>query len=113
MNKLNFSTHEEFILLAIALLQPEAYALAIKKELAQSFRIKLALATVHTILYRLDRKGYLNSKMGGQDERRGGRSKRLYSLSKSGADIILALREARESAWSRLPADKLILNKAD
>lgn len=107
MDKLNFSSQEEFILLTIAILQPEAYGYSIKKELASSYKIKLALGTIHTILYRLDRRGYLNSSMGGNDDRRGGRSKRLYELSDSGKEILVALKEAREIMYSKVDIKSL------
>lgn len=111
MDKFNFSSQEEFVLLTIAYLQPEAYGYTIKKELAATYNIKLALGTIHTILYRLDRRGYLNSSMGGSDERRGGRSKRLYELSDFGKELLLSLREARGKMYEKIDLHQLVTQK--
>ena len=100
----SLSNEEEWILLAIAVLQPEAYAYAIKNEIKSEFGKAIALGTVHTILYRLDKRGFLTSMLGGSNKRRGGRSKRMYSLSSDGFSVIKAIQTARNAMWMKISA---------
>lgn len=96
------SSQEEFILLAIAVLQPESYAYSIQNEVKSEFNHYLALGSIHTALYRLEKRSLLKSEMGGSNTKRGGRSKRLYSLTNTGYELIQRLQQARQSIWYKI-----------
>ncbi|MDN5202341.1 PadR family transcriptional regulator [Fulvivirgaceae bacterium BMA10] len=106
----SISTQEELILLAIAVLYPGAYAYSIQKEIKSEFGTSLALGTIHTILYRLENKELLKSEMGGSDSKRGGRSKRLYTLSNKGFELIREIQIARQAMWTRISTMKNAYN---
>ncbi|WP_420385203.1 PadR family transcriptional regulator [Roseivirga sp.] len=101
------SGQEEVVLLSVGSLEPEAYAYGLKKEIKDQAGYNWSIGTIHTILYRLENKGLLKSTMGGSSEKRGGRSKRLYSLSAKGYQIIRDIQDTRQSMW-----DKLITNRS-
>ena len=107
MKEVVISTREELILLTIAALYPDAYAYAIKKEIKAQFGISLALGTIHTIVYRLENKGFLRSELGGSNSTRGGRSKRLFSLSNKGRQLIEEIKTMREVMWIRISTAKI------
>lgn len=101
------SSQEEIVLLSVGSLQPEAYAYAVIKEIKNNSNQNWSLGTVHTILYRLENKGLLKSEMGGSSSKRGGRSKRLYSLSTKGYDVIEGIMRMRQTMWTKVATNRL------
>ena len=100
------SSQEEIVLLSVGSLEPEAYAYGIKKEILDQAGQSWSLGTIHTILYRLENKGLLQSEMGGSSEKRGGRSKRLYRLTAKGYRNIQETQETRQAMWNKLVTNK-------
>ena len=93
---------EELVLLSVGVLNPVAYAYGIKKEIKDQTGKSLSLASVHTVLYRLENSGLLKSEMGGKSKKRGGRSKRLFSLTKIGTQTVGEIRSVRQVMWARM-----------
>ena len=52
----NLGELEELVLLTVGSLYPEAYAPAIKKELADKMDRRVVLSSIHTVLTRLETK---------------------------------------------------------
>ena len=98
----DLSSRQELVLLAVGLLQGEAYGYTVSSEIESQIGQRIALATIHTILYRLERDGLLISRLGGSSEVRGGRSKRLYSLTGAGVEAIRSVHEGRSRFWDQL-----------
>jgi PadR family transcriptional regulator PadR len=93
---------EELVLLTVAAHAGAAYGYAIKLDIEQFSGKKLALASIHTILYRLENDGLLSSQLGGSSEKRGGRSKRLYEITETGISVIQEIRVTREKIWAQI-----------
>jgi PadR family transcriptional regulator PadR len=55
------------------------------------------------VLNRLEEKGFLQSKMGGATEERGGRRKRLFTLSATGRATIEQVKTVRNKLFDQLP----------
>ena len=102
MNRPFVSELEELVLLCVGVLNPVAYAYGIKKEIKDQTGKSLSLASVHTVLYRLENSGLLKSEMGGKSEKRGGRSKRLFSLTKIGSQTVEEIMSVRHVMWARM-----------
>lgn len=98
---------EEMILTGVAALQENAYGAAINIEIEQWLGRKVTLSAVHVTLYRLEDKGYIKSKVGGATNERGGRSKRIYSITSAGVAILKAMKETRIDLWKMVPQLKL------
>jgi DNA-binding PadR family transcriptional regulator len=94
---------EELVLLSVGILFDDAYGLAIADEIEQQTGRNVMISSVHKALVRLEEKGYLKSRMGGATESRGGREKRLYSLTRSGVSVLRESREMRNSMWKQVP----------
>lgn len=94
---------EEMILTAVAALQENAYGAAINIEIEEWLGRKVTLSAVHVTLYRLEDKGYIKSKVGGATNERGGRSKRIYSITSAGVAILKAMKEKRIDLWKLVP----------
>mgnify|MGYP001799622268 CR=1 FL=1 len=99
MENLSISSQEEVILLLVGNLQPNAYAYTLKKEMQDQLDKAVSLASIHTVLYRLEKYGLLKSTMGGVSASRGGRSKRLYQLTTKGFTVVDEIRVMRKNLW--------------
>ncbi len=102
MNRTFISELEELILLSVGVLYPEAYAYSIRLEIKDQVGKSLSLASVHTVLYRLEKEGLLKSELGGKSEKRGGRSKRLFSLTQTGIKTVQDIQSVREAMWAKM-----------
>ena len=98
---------EELILTMVAALQDEAYGAAICEEIETKFKREVNLSAVHVTLYRLEDKGYIKSKMGGGTNERGGRRKRIFSITSAGMAILRAMKETRLELWNMVPQLKM------
>jgi DNA-binding PadR family transcriptional regulator len=94
---------EELVLLTVGILYDDAYGLAIVDELEKQAERSVMISSVHKALVRLEEKGYLKSRMGGATETRGGRDKRLYTLTAAGAKVLGQSKEMRNSMWKQVP----------
>ncbi len=93
---------EQLVLLAVMHQGDAAYALSICDEIERRTGIALARGSVYVALHRLDRKGYVASRMTAPTADRGGKAKRCFTLTASGAR---ALRSAEATlARMRRPA---------
>lgn len=110
MERKSLGELEEIVLLAVGVLQEEAYGLAITKEIKKVTGRKINMRAIHTTLYRLEEKGFLKSKLGGATKQRGGRRKRLFKITNRGQVAITEAKEIRMKLWDLLPST---LNKAN
>lgn len=94
---------EELILLTVGILDQEAYGVSVLEEIKSQTGRKVNISAIHTVLNRLEGKGFLVSKMGGATEARGGRRKRLYSLSAAGREAIVEVKNTRDKLFDQLP----------
>lgn len=94
---------EELVLALVAALQEEAYGAAISQEIETRFKRAVTLSAVHVTLYRLEDKGYVKSRMGGATSERGGRRKRIFSITNAGVAVLKAMKESRLELWSMVP----------
>jgi DNA-binding PadR family transcriptional regulator len=72
-------------------------------ELEKQTGRNVMISSVHKALVRLEEKGYLQSRMGGATEARGGRDKRLYTLTRAGVKALSQSREMRNTMWKEIP----------
>jgi DNA-binding PadR family transcriptional regulator len=94
---------EELVLLSVGILFDDAYGLSILDELESKTGRSIMISSVHKTLVRLEDKGYLRSRMGGATNTRGGRDKRLYTLTPAGISVLREMRELRNEMWKQIP----------
>lgn len=94
---------EEIILLSVGILYDEAYAVGIKEEIEKQTDRTVAISAVHTALHRLEEKGFLKSSFGEASQVRGGKRKRIFTLTPYGARSLKAAQELRTHMWSMVP----------
>ncbi|MCE2935148.1 MAG: PadR family transcriptional regulator [Cyclobacteriaceae bacterium] len=98
---------EEVVLTLVAALQDDAYGAAIAEELETRLKRSVNLSAVHVTLYRLEDKGLIKSAMGGATQQRGGRRKRIYTITSAGLAMLKALKETRVELWKLVPQLKM------
>ena len=94
---------EELVLLVIGVLYPEAYGLNIRSEISSQTGRVVAIGAVHSALNRLEEKGFVKSTLAGSTHERGGRRKRLFSISSAGKLVLKRSREQRNALWDQIP----------
>lgn len=108
MRRSDLGEFEEVVLLAVAALSPNAYTVAIAEELENETGNIVTSGAVHAAMQRLEQKGYLRSVWGEATAERGGRRKRLYTVTALGGRILEEARAIRNRLWDRiLPAIRL------
>ncbi|MEO1053347.1 MAG: PadR family transcriptional regulator [Bacteroidota bacterium] len=101
--KLNLGEFEEIVLLLVAVHYNDAYGLAIANSIKEKLNRNVTLSSVHTALYRLEEKGFLESQVGGATGERGGRSKRIFKVTSLGKQALEHARESRDMLWGMIP----------
>ncbi|WP_421765071.1 PadR family transcriptional regulator [Ekhidna sp.] len=94
---------EELVLLTVGSLTTEAYAVAILEEIGNNTNRKMDVTAVHSVLRRLEKKGYVSSEMGGATSERGGRRKRFFTLTQAGRRVLDETMELRLSLYNKMP----------
>ncbi|RIV21326.1 PadR family transcriptional regulator [Fibrisoma montanum] len=94
---------EEVVLLAVAIRAGDAYGAAVVNEIEQQMNRSVNLGAVHSALNRLQEKGLVRSEMGGISAERGGRRKRLYTVTNAGRRALEEVRELRSQMWEAIP----------
>ncbi|MEJ0031674.1 MAG: PadR family transcriptional regulator [Bacteroidota bacterium] len=82
---------------------PGAYAIAISDEIETRLKRKVSLGAMQTSLRRLEEKGFLKSELGEATKMRGGKRKRLFSLTNFGKKALKEAKEQRMGLWSAVP----------
>jgi len=98
---------EEVVLLAVGILQEDAYGVTIRLEIESQTKRIVNIGAVHTALHRLEEKGFLKSKFGEVTEARGGKRKRVFTLTPFGLKALREAQSLRSQMWAQLP--KMIL----
>lgn len=94
---------EELVLLTVGSLFEEAYGVAVMDELREKTGRDMNISAIHAVLRRLQEKDLLSSKMGGSTNERGGRRKRLFTLTKAGKLALDQSAAVRNSLYNKIP----------
>jgi PadR family transcriptional regulator, regulatory protein PadR len=93
---------EQMVLLAIAHLRNEAYAIPIVDEIERRTGRSAARAAVYITLRRLEEKGFVSSWMSEPLPERGGKPRRYVKLEAAGTKALREARRAGERMWRGL-----------
>ena len=103
MSQKSIGEFEEIILLVVAILNGEAYSVSIIEEMESRLHRHASIGAVQTVLKRLEGKGLLKSDFGEATKVRGGKRKRLYTITSSGQQVLEQTRAQRNSLWDAIP----------
>lgn len=94
--QVNLGEFEQLILLAILRLREDAYGVTIRAELAARAQRTVAPGALYTALERLEIKGLIASRMSDPTPQRGGRAKRLVTVTAAGMEALTRALQAHE-----------------
>ncbi len=107
MKRTYLGEFEEIVLLTVAVLNESAYGVAITDELERQTGRSVSISAVHAALHRLVEKGMLNSQLGEATAERGGRRKRLFSVTALGSRALHDIRAVRNQLWESISPQAL------
>ena len=97
---------EEFTLLAVCALGDETYAVPIQQFIEETTRRTASIGAVYAALVRLEEKGFLRSRMSEAVAQRGGKSKRVYTVTPPGLRTAKELHAVRQRIWATISAGR-------
>ena len=97
------SRPEELFMLAIWRLQGNAYAVTIRETVNTLTGKSWSFGATFVTLDRLVKKRYLTSFLSEPTQKRGGRAKRMYQLTREGIKALLDIKKLEEKIWDDIP----------
>lgn len=94
---------EETILLLIMLMEEDAYGYSVSVAYEKHMGKQISISAIHAVMARLEKKGLIQSYMGGATPERGGRQKRIFEVTSAGRQSIAAIKENRQKLWNLIP----------
>lgn len=89
---------EHIVLLALLRLGKQAYGMRIRQEIEKRAGRTVAIGAVYATLERMEKKGYVSSRLGEPTAERGGRAKRFFRIEAAGTEAL----SHTEQALSRM-----------
>jgi PadR family transcriptional regulator, regulatory protein PadR len=98
-------TFEQIVLLAVLGLNEEAYGRAVLRDvqLASGEERSISAGAVYATLDRVEEKGLLSSRLEDGTPARGGRARRFYRVTPSGASALNQARQTLDKMWQGKP----------
>jgi PadR family transcriptional regulator PadR len=106
MKRVYLGEFEEIVLLFVAMLDSNAYGVNITHQIIEQTNRSVRLNQVHASLHRLEEKGMIISKMSEPTPERGGRRKRIFSITAYGLQTLQEIQSVRSNLWNMLSSIK-------
>ena len=103
MKRTYLGEFEEIVLLTVAVMDGQAYGVALTHEIIEQTGRSVRLNQIHAALQRLEDKGMVKSQMGEPTAERGGRRKRLFTVTAYGQRTLQEIQDVRANLWTRMP----------
>ncbi len=97
------SSQDEILMLAILNLKDNAYGVTIRRRVSKVTGKEWSIGAIYDPLYRLEEKGFVRSFLSGPTNERGGRSKRVFSVTEAGLNALQEHKKVRDELWGNLP----------
>ncbi len=94
---------EETILLLVLAMDEDAYGYSVSEAYREHMDKSISISAVHTVLSRLEKKGLISSRLGGATSERGGRRKRIFTVTRAGEQALAEIKASRQKLWSQIP----------
>ena len=93
---------EHIVLLALIHLKDDAYGMTIRMEIDERIGRSVSIGAVYTTLERLEKKGFITSKMGEATPQRGGKAKKYFVITPAGKRKLQEAKKNLEIMWQGL-----------
>jgi PadR family transcriptional regulator PadR len=98
-------TFEEQVMLALLRTAPDAYAMAIRREIEKVTGRSVAIGSVYVTLDRLEAKGLIASTRAHRDD---SSSRRIFAVTTTGAHALAETKAMRERLWRGVEVRSLL-----
>ena len=102
-NNRSLTRKEELIMLSILNLDKDAYLIAIVDHISKVTGKKASVTSVYFPLSRLEELEFLKSEFGDATAIRGGRRKKIYSITKLGFEALNEYKRISDLLWQNYP----------
>ncbi len=103
MNERFLTDFELMVMLAVLRVRDEAYGVPIAREIEETAGRSVTHAAVYLALDRLCQHGLVTSRLGDPTPERGGRAKKLFSITPTGLRAIRRTQSAFIALWKGIP----------
>lgn len=103
MQRKSIGELEELVLLLVAKLDGQAYGILVMKELKEQANRSINISAIHAALRRLEAKGLIKSNWSESTPERGGRRKRLFTITAAGNEVLQRVMDTRIRIWNQIP----------
>lgn len=103
MSRQFLTDFELMILLAVLRIGEGAYGVPIAREIEETAGRTVVLAAVYAALDRLEERGLVTSGLGDPTPERGGRAKRIFTITGKGLKAVRDTRRALVNLWTGVP----------
>lgn len=97
------SDFEQQILLAVWRLGEGAYGASVRAEIEKQTGRRVTQGAVYVTLIRLEKKELLRSRLADPTPVRGGKAKRLFTITPDGIEGVRSARKSMDALWDGLP----------
>jgi len=94
---------EETVLLLIMSMKEEVYGFSVSEAYQKYMGKTISISAIHAVMSRLEKKGLIESHMGGATAERGGRRKRIFQATARGRTVIAEIKASRQKLWNLIP----------
>jgi DNA-binding PadR family transcriptional regulator len=95
---------EQLILFALVRLGADAYGVTIRLDIEDRTGRTISAGALYTALDRLERRGFVASRLGEPTAERGGKRKRLYTLQPAGGRVVARVHDSLQQMTTGLSA---------
>jgi DNA-binding PadR family transcriptional regulator len=93
---------DELVLVAILKLGEKAYSLPILDQIEKITNQKWTLGGIYIPLYRLEKRGFLESELGDPSDKRGGKRKRYFRVTSTGREALRTLKKIQSNMYAEI-----------
>ena len=97
------SSQDELLMLAVCALGDNAYGVTIRRHVSKVTGKEWSIGAIYDPLYRLEQKGFVRSTLSDPTSERGGRSKRMFEVTKEGMEALEEHKKVRDALWGTIP----------
>ena len=99
----NLGGLQEMVLLTIMVLEDnDSYGAKIQREIFDRTNKRISRGALHTALIRLEEKGFIISKMSEATNIRGGRRKRIFTITQNGVKVLKGVGQIRAGFYKEI-----------
>jgi PadR family transcriptional regulator PadR len=96
------SSQDEVLLLAVIKLGKDAYGVTIRRAVSEATGQNWSIGAIYDPLYRMEKRGFIESFLSVPTSERGGRSKRIFKITNLGVKALMESKLVKDGMWKAI-----------